>query len=94
MVVSILEHHSNLIPWRQVCRATGAVLEFCTPDRDGKLTQAEIAKKLCPALELVALTHVSNVLGLISPSGCGVQTAHAVGAVCVLDAAQARRIWS
>ena len=88
VVVSILEHHSNLIPWQQVCRATGAVLEFLYTDRDGKLTQAEIAKKIVPGVKLVALTHVSNVLGLISPVDEVFKRAHAVGAVCVLDAAQ------
>jgi cysteine desulfurase/selenocysteine lyase len=88
VVVSILEHHSNLIPWQQVCRATGAVLEFLYTDQDGKLTQAEIAKKIVPGVKLVALTHVSNVLGLISPVDAVFKRAHEVGAVCVLDAAQ------
>lgn len=88
VVVSIMEHHSNLIPWQQVCRATGAVLEFLYTEQDGKLTQAEIAKKIVPGVKLVALTHVSNVLGLVSPVEQVFSRAHEVGAVCVLDAAQ------
>lgn len=88
VVVSIMEHHSNLIPWQQVCRATGAVLEFLYTEQDGKLTQAEIAKKIVPGVKLVSLTHVSNVLGLVSPVKQVFSRAHEVGAVCVLDAAQ------
>jgi cysteine desulfurase/selenocysteine lyase len=88
VVISIMEHHSDMIPWQQVCRATGAILEYMYIDKDGRLTQAEIAKKIVPGVKLVAVTHVSNVLGLVSPLDAIFKRAHEVGAVCVLDAAQ------
>jgi cysteine desulfurase/selenocysteine lyase len=87
-VISIMEHHSDMIPWQQVCRATGAILEYMYIDKEGRLTQAEIAKKIVPGVKLVAVTHVSNVLGLVSPLDAIFKRAHEVGAVCVLDAAQ------
>lgn len=88
VVISIMEHHSDMIPWQQVCRATGAILEYMYIDKEGRLTQAEIAKKIVPGVKLVAVTHVSNVLGLVSPLDAIFKRAHEVGAVCVLDAAQ------
>jgi cysteine desulfurase/selenocysteine lyase len=88
VVVSILEHHSNLIPWQQVCRATGAELTFLYTGSDGVITQEEIEKKITKGVKLVACTHVSNVLGLVSPVQAISVRAHAVGAVFVLDAAQ------
>jgi cysteine desulfurase/selenocysteine lyase len=88
VVISIMEHHSDMIPWQQVCRATGAILEYMYIDKEGRLTQAEIAKKIVPGVKLVAVTHVSNVLGLVSPLAAIFKRAHEVGAVCVLDAAQ------
>jgi cysteine desulfurase/selenocysteine lyase len=88
VVVSILEHHSNLIPWQQVCRATGAELTFLYTDQRGVISDEEIEKKITKGVKLVAITHVSNVLGLVSPVQKVVDRAHAVNAVCVLDAAQ------
>ncbi|HCA71878.1 MAG TPA: cysteine desulfurase [Ruminococcaceae bacterium] len=88
VVVSILEHHSNLIPWQQVCRAAGAELTFLYTGQDGVISDEEIEKKITKGVKLVAFTHVSNVLGLVSPVEKIVSRAHEVGAVTVLDCAQ------
>lgn len=88
VVVSILEHHSNLIPWQQVCRAVGAELTFLYTGQDGVISEEEIEKKITKGVKLVAFTHVSNVLGLVSPVEKIVSRAHEVGAVTVLDCAQ------
>ncbi len=88
VVVSIMEHHSDLIPWQQVCRKTGAKLEFLYIRPDGSLPDQEIESKITDGVKLVALTQVSNVLGLLSPVEKVFARAHKVGAVCVLDAAQ------
>lgn len=88
VVVSILEHHSNLIPWQQVCRAAGAELTFLYTGQDGVISEEEIEKKITKGVKLVAFTHVSNVLGLVSPVEKIVSRAHEVGAVTVLDCAQ------
>lgn len=88
VVISILEHHSDLVPWQQVCRATGAKLEYLYTDQSGVIPDAEIEKKLTNGVKLVALTHVSNVLGLLSPVQKVFARAHEIGAVTVLDAAQ------
>lgn len=88
VVISILEHHSNLVPWQQVCRATGAALEYLYTDEKGMISDAEIEKKITKGVKLVALTHVSNVLGLLSPIETVFKRAHEIGAVTVLDAAQ------
>lgn len=88
VVISILEHHSNIIPWQQVCRTTGAKLEYLYTDPSGIIPDTEIETKITEGVKLVALTHVSNVLGLLSPVEKVFARAHEVGAVTVLDAAQ------
>jgi cysteine desulfurase/selenocysteine lyase len=88
VVVSILEHHSNLIPWQQVCHAVGAELIFLYTGQDGVIPDEEIEKKITKGVKLVACTHVSNVLGLVSPVEKIAARAHEVGAVMVLDCAQ------
>lgn len=88
VVISILEHHSNIIPWQQVCRTTGAKLEYLYTDPSGVIPDTEIETKITKGVKLVALTHVSNVLGLLSPVEKVFARAHEVGAVTVLDAAQ------
>ena len=88
VVISILEHHSNLVPWQQVCRATGAKLEYLYTDQDGILPDSEIEKKITKGVKMVSITHVSNVLGLLSPVEKVIARAHAVGALCAVDGAQ------
>ena len=86
--ISIMEHHSNLIPWQQVCRATGARLVYLRPDDQGVIGPEEIAAKIGPATRIVSVTHVSNVLGVENPARAIADAAHAQGATVIADAAQ------
>ena len=88
MVVSILEHHSDLLPWQMVCRQTGAALKFleCEPDGSLDLNRAEAV--ITDKTKLVAVTHVSNVIGRVNPIRQLADIAHRHGAVIVVDGAQ------
>ena len=86
--ISIMEHHSNLIPWQQVCRRTGAKLVYLRPDADCKIAAGEIAAKVGPKTKIVSVTHVSNVLGVENDISAIAAAAHAVGALCLVDGAQ------
>ncbi len=88
VVITIMEHHSNLIPWQQACREAGATLVYLYPDAQGVITDAEIAAKIGPATKIVAAGHVSNVLGVENPIEKLAAAAHANGAYLVVDAAQ------
>lgn len=88
VVISIMEHHSNLIPWQQVCRATGASLIYLYPTKTGQITDEEIAAKIGPKTKIVSCGHVSNVLGVENPIAKLAHAAHAHGAYMVVDAAQ------
>lgn len=88
IVISIAEHHSNLIPWQQVARARGATLQYMYLDKNGRITDEEIEQKITEKTRLVAITHVSNVLGTVNPVKKIVEKAHSVGAVAVVDLAQ------
>lgn len=87
VAITIMEHHSNLIPWQEACRAAGATLVYLYPE-DGRITDEEIAAKVGPHTKIVACAHVSNVLGWEQPVAKLAAAAHAVGAVMVVDAAQ------
>ena len=89
IVLSVAEHHSNLVPWQRVAQATGAKLVYLYPGPDGRLTTGELDKKITAKTRLVAIAMVSNVLGLRAPVEEITARAHAVGAVVVLDCAQA-----
>ena len=88
VVVSILEHHSDLLPWQMVCRQTGAALKFleCEPDGSLDLNRAEAV--ITDKTKLVAVTHVSNVIGRVNPIRQLADMAHKHGAVLVVDGAQ------
>ena len=88
IVVSIAEHHSNMLPWRMVARQTGATLRYleCTPD--GSLPMAELEAKITDKTALVAVAQVSNVFGRTNPMDTIIDLAHKHGAVVVMDAAQ------
>ena len=88
VVVSILEHHSDLLPWQMVCRQTGAALKFleCEPDGSLDLNRAEAV--ITGKTKLVAVTHVSNVIGRVNPLRQLADIAHRHGAVIVVDGAQ------
>ena len=88
VVISIMEHHSNLIPWQQVCRATGASLVYLYPTKTGQITDEEIAAKIGPKTKIVSCGHVSNVLGVENPIAKLAHAAHSHGAYMVVDAAQ------
>ncbi|QOV19459.1 cysteine desulfurase [Blautia liquoris] len=88
IVISVAEHHSNLVPWQRVAKATGAVLKYMYLDDSGRITDEEIEKKIGSNTRLVAIAQVSNVLGLEAPIEKIVKKAHAVGAVVVMDCAQ------
>lgn len=83
-----MEHHSNLVPWQQLCRATGARLRFIELNPDGTLRMETLPGLLTPRTRLVAVTHASNVLGTINPVAEIVQRARAAGALTLVDAAQ------
>ncbi|MBO4352061.1 MAG: aminotransferase class V-fold PLP-dependent enzyme, partial [Eggerthellaceae bacterium] len=88
VVISIMEHHSNLIPWQQVCAQTGARLVFMRPDEEGVISQAEIDDKIGEKAKIVSVTHVSNVLGVENPIRAIADRAHEMGAYVVVDGAQ------
>ena len=88
VAITVMEHHSNLIPWQQACRAAGARLVYLYPTRTGRITDEEIAAKIGPKTKIVAAAHVSNVLGVENPIAKLSAAAHANGAYMVVDAAQ------
>lgn len=88
VVISIMEHHSNLIPWQQACRKAGATLVYLRPDAEGTITDEEIAAKVGPKAKIVSVTHVSNVLGVENPIARIAARAHEMGAYVVVDGAQ------
>ena len=67
VLVSIMEHHSNLLPWQMVCRQTGASLKFMECEMDGTLDLNKVEALITPKTKIVACTHVSNVLGCVNP---------------------------
>jgi len=89
IVLTVMEHHSNLLPWQETAKRTGANLVFLTPDKTGFISDEEIAAKITPKTALVSLAHISNVLGRKNPVEKVIKAAHAVGAVVVVDGAQA-----
>src|SRR5450755_4868774 len=87
-----IEHHSNLVPWQLLAQRAGARLEFIPVTDDGLLRQDIYAQLLQQGPRLVAITHMSNVLGTINPVQEMIAQAHAVGALVLLDAAQSVRL--
>lgn len=88
VVVSILEHHSNLLPWQMVCRQTGATLKFIDCEMDGRLDLNRVSEIITDKTKIVAVTQVSNVIGRVNPIREIADMAHRVGAVIVVDGAQ------
>jgi cysteine desulfurase / selenocysteine lyase len=89
IVISWLEHHSNIVPWQILCEQTGAVLRVIPIDGLGQIDMEAYAALLSERTRLVAVSHVSNALGTINPLRQIVDQAHARGAVVLLDGAQA-----
>lgn len=88
ILVSIMEHHSNLLPWQMVARQTGATLRFLECRPDGSLDLDEVKSLITDKTKLVAITQVSNVLGIVNPIREIAAFAHEMGAVIVVDGAQ------
>ncbi|EHV5201584.1 cysteine desulfurase [Listeria monocytogenes] len=89
IVISYLEHHSNLIPWQQLAKRKGAVLKYIELEEDGTISVEQARKTIGEKTKIVALAHVSNVLGTITPIKEIAAIAHQFGAVILVDGAQA-----
>lgn len=88
IVISITEHHSNILPWQMVARERGAALKYLECTKEGEYTDAEIQAKITPKTKIVAIGEVSNVLGVTNPVRKIADAAHKNGAVVVVDGAQ------
>ncbi|MFA6053684.1 MAG: family 2A encapsulin nanocompartment cargo protein cysteine desulfurase [Methylobacter sp.] len=88
IVITWLEHHANIVPWKQLCDATGAKLRVAPVDDDGQVLLGEYQKLLNSHTKLVAFTQVSNALGTVTPAKEMIEMAHRVGARVLLDGAQ------
>lgn len=89
ILISVMEHHSNLIPWQQLAKKTGAALKYIELTEEGLLDMESFHAQLSEKTKIIALAHVSNVLGVINPIQDIARLAHARGAVLVVDGAQA-----
>lgn len=88
IVITISEHHSNIVPWQFVAKSRGAVLKYIYLGEDGNLSEADIAQQITERTKIVAVTQVSNVLGLVNDVRVVADRAHAIGAVVVVDGSQ------
>jgi len=88
IVISPMEHHSNLIPWQAVARETGAHLRYFPMTEDGRIEMERLDDTLTKRTKIVSITHASNVLGTINPVAEIAKAAHAVGSLVLVDGAQ------
>lgn len=88
VIVSALEHHSNIVPWQMLCERTGATLKVIPMNQDGALIMSEYDKLLSDKTKLVFCNHISNALGTINPVEEIIEKAHKVGAAVLIDGAQ------
>lgn len=89
IIVSALEHHSNIVPWQMLCERTGAVLKVIPIDENGELIMEEYDRLLSERTKVVAVNHISNALGIINPVSYIISRAHEFGAAVLIDGAQA-----
>jgi cysteine desulfurase/selenocysteine lyase len=89
VVVSSLEHHSNIVPWQMLCEKTGATLRVIPMNEDGELIMEDFDALLSEKTKVVTVNHISNALGIINPIKYIIEKAHAVGAAILIDGAQA-----
>ena len=89
IIVSALEHHSNIVPWQMLCEKTGATLKVIPMNHEGELIISEYDKLLTKNTKLVFVNHISNALGTINPIKYIIDKAHGVGAAVLIDGAQA-----
>ena len=88
IVISIMEHHSNLVPWQKVAKRTGAKLNYMYINDEFEISDDEIESKITDKTKIVGITHVSNVLGTVNNAQKIIKYAHKKGAIVVLDASQ------
>ena len=88
VIVSHLEHHSNIVPWQMLCEKTGATLKVIPMSENGELIMSEYDKLLSEKTKIVAVNHISNALGIINPVKYMIDKAHEVGAAILIDGAQ------
>lgn len=89
LIVSALEHHSNIVPWQMLCEKTGAILKVIPMTLEGELDMDAYSKLLSNKTKLVFVNHISNALGTINPIKSIIDQAHKVGAAVLIDGAQA-----
>jgi cysteine desulfurase/selenocysteine lyase len=89
VLVSALEHHSNIVPWQMLCEKTGATLKVIPMNENGELIMSEYDKLLSSKTKIVTVNHISNALGTINPIKYMIDKAHEVGAAILIDGAQA-----
>ena len=89
ILITYMEHHSNIVPWQMVCKKTGAKLQVAPISLNGEIILDEFEKKLNENTKFVAISHASNALGTINPVKKMIEMAHAYGAEVLLDGAQA-----
>ncbi len=89
VLVSALEHHSNIVPWQMLCERTGAVLKVIPMNQEGELIMSEYDKLLSDKTKIVTVNHISNALGTINPIKYMIDKAHEFGAAVFIDGAQA-----
>ena len=88
IVLSMLEHHSNIVPWQMIAERTGAEIDVCPLTEDGRIDLGALEALLTPRTRMVALAHVSNVLGSVLDARAAADLAHSVGAKLLLDGCQ------
>jgi cysteine desulfurase/selenocysteine lyase len=89
LIISALEHHSNIVPWQMLCEKTGATLKVIPMTEIGELSLADYTRLLSEKTKLVFVNHVSNTLGTINPIELIIEKAHEKGAAVLIDGAQA-----
>ena len=89
VMVSALEHHSNIVPWQMLCEKTGAKLVVIPMNETGELIRSEYERLLSDKTKIVTVNHISNALGTINPIQWMIEKAHEVGAAVLIDGAQA-----
>lgn len=89
IVITYMEHHSNIIPWQQLAKERGAVLKYIELEEDGTISLEQVRAAITDRTKIVSMVYVSNVLGTMNPVKEVAEIAHAVGAVMVVDGAQA-----
>ena len=88
IVITVMEHHSNILPWQKIAREKGAKLIYMEPTEDGTITEQEYKSKITDKAKIVSIGHVSNVMGVTNPVKEIADFAHSKGAIVVVDGAQ------